>query len=85
MTTKLPKFQGQNPIDYEMDILGGTFGRSINKAIQRKYGMFPGIQKVGYNSQTRRVEGSTLSYAIAVNEFIRPDGLRTMTFGDVKT
>lgn len=84
MAIKLPKFKGVSSVKYEADILGGSFGRSVDREVQRLYGRYPVINCVRYSPKTKRVEGSTPFYAVATNEVIRPEGLRTMTVDDAK-
>lgn len=80
----LPEFNGKSLVNFEADILGGSFGESVNKEVQRKYGVFPVINKVKYNPKEKQVEGSTPFYIVAVNEVIRPERLRTITLDDAK-
>ena len=80
----LPNFKGKIPVTIEADILKGSFGKAVNKEVQKEYGNYKVINKVGYNPKTRQVEGSTPFYVTAVNQVIMPEGLRTSTVDDIK-
>src|SRR3989344_9416961 len=80
----LPKFKGKHPVTIEADILKGSFGKAVNKEVQKEYGNYKVINKVIYNPKTRQVEGSTPFYVAAVNQIILPEGLRTSTVDDIK-
>ena len=80
----LPKFKGKHPVTIEADILKGPFGKAVNKEVQKEYGNYKVINKVGYNPKTNQVEGSNPFYVTAVNQVIMPEGLRTSTVDDIK-
>lgn len=85
--TKLPRFKGKplivipNEIP-QADFLGGEFGEQVNEEVQGKYGKFQAINKVRYSEGL--VRGSTPLYVVAVNEVIRPEGLRTANQADLE-
>ena len=85
----LPKFKGKLfvPPDYdlpEVDFLKEDFGREVNKEVQVKYKEFHVINKVRYSDSDNYLKGSTPFYVVAVNEFIRSEGLRTATPSDLE-
>ncbi len=66
----------------EADFLKGDFGKAVNEEVQGKYGKFQAISKIIYSDNI--VKGSTSFYVAAVNEIIRPEGLRTATQADLE-
>ncbi len=62
--------------------LGGEKGREINEEIKEKYKDFPVLQKSSYEDGV--IKGSTSFYVVAINEIIKPQGLRTATPADLE-
>ena len=72
---KIPKFIPQ------AGFLGGEKGKEINEEIRKKYKGFPELQESFYDDGI--IKGSTPFYVVAVNEIIKPQGLRTATPADL--
>ncbi len=84
---KLPQFIGKPLIIIpdkipQANFLEEEFGEAVNKEVQRKYRDFEAIRKVGYSNGV--VRGSNPFYVVAVNEVIRPEGLRAATQADLE-
>lgn len=64
--------------------LGGKQGKEINREIQSKYEDFPALQRTSYDDSV--VKGSNPFYVVAVNEFLRQNGInaRTATQADLE-
>ena len=84
----LPKFQGKSLIAVpefvpSIGFLEGDFGKEVAKEVDSKYKGFNAVEKIGkYDSGV--VKGSNPLYVVAVNEVIRPEGLRTATQADLE-
>lgn len=86
----IPKFEGREivprvkPKRISAEFLGGKFGRAVDQEVHKRYGDISAISNVGYNDDIEEVVGSNTIYVTAVNEVIRPKGLRTMTVDDIR-
>jgi hypothetical protein len=86
--TTLPQFKGRPLIEIPSEIpqasfLEGDFGEAVNQEVQDRYGKFKAVSKIGYSAGV--VKGSNPFYVVAVNEVIRPQGLRTATQADLES
>jgi len=81
----LPRFEGmpvhKNPLYSSAGFLDGDFGRAVHDRVMELYGQFDTVGKTNYKDG--EVEGHTFHYIAAVNEVVRPQGLRTATLADL--
>lgn len=66
----------------KVGFLGGKQGEEINKEIQSKYEKIPFLQRPSYSDGV--IKGSNPFYVVAVNEIIKPQGLRTATLAELE-
>ena len=67
----------------KIGFLEGDFGKEVFKEVDSRYKGFNAVKGIGSYSNGV-VQGSNPFYAVAVNEVIRPEGLRTATQTDLE-
>lgn len=83
------KFQGKPMIEIpefvpSICFLEGDFGKEVSKEVDSRYKGFNAVKGIGSYSNGGVVQGSNPFYAVAVNEVIRSEGLRTATQADLE-
>ncbi len=75
------KFTGKPLVNApRTDYLGGDLGKYIHYEIVRKYKDFPVVtNNIKYDKESKLVKGSKPFYNVAVNEFLKGNGLHTAT------
>jgi len=81
----LPDFPGRpvhkDPLYNKVGFLEGGFGAAVHEHIKQRYGRFDAVG--GTNYEDGVVDGNNFYYMAAVNEVVRPQGLRTATLADL--
>ena len=73
-------------VDFDYFFLDGDLGKEAHEAIIKKYGADHQFvtKNVFYDNDSKLIKGSKPGYILAVNEFLRGNGLRTATSYDVQ-